>query len=85
MPQIATLDIELGPFDVVEIPADSRREFDVENKRLRAYFRANDETKEYVYGEQTADESGVVDVADGSIVLGIDGKTVFVLTPKEAY
>ncbi|WP_367175573.1 hypothetical protein [Haloarcula rubripromontorii] len=85
MTEIATLDTELGPFDVVEIPADSLREFDVENQRLRAIYPQTADTEEYVYGEQTADESGVVGVADGTIVLGVDGKTVYVLTPKEAY
>ena len=79
--RLATIKRNLSLFDAVSIPKQATTEYD--GGDFEAVWKADDECNDYIFAEYSRGDG--VEVADGSIVLGIDGGKLAVLVPKEAY
>lgn len=78
---LATIKQNLTLFDTVSIPKGATTEYD--SGDFEAVWKADDECNDYIFAKYSRGDG--VEVADGSIVLGIDGGKLAVLVPSEAY
>lgn len=84
MTELAVVDLQVSPFDTVELDASGRVEYD--GGELIAIHEADAETTEYRVARFQFDGGGsTVELPDGAVVLGVEKGGVTALVPTEAY